>query len=63
MDPSCIIVTAKGMPDLATRLFISRLNEAFPDMIMAAGELWYLIVTSMHTITESEPTLIYAACP
>lgn len=37
MQPSSIIVTAKGMPDMATRFFLSRLRKAFPDMIFAAG--------------------------
>lgn len=32
-----ILVTAKGMPDLATRLFLQLLSQAFPDLIVAAG--------------------------
>ncbi|KAK9805104.1 hypothetical protein WJX73_008176 [Symbiochloris irregularis] len=40
MEPSCIIVTARGMPDMATQLFVARLRHDFPDLLMAALVDW-----------------------
>lgn len=37
MQPPSIIVTAKGMPDMATRLFLRQLHQEFPHMVFAAG--------------------------
>lgn len=36
---SCILVTARGMPDMATRLFLQLLFQAYPDLIFTAGRL------------------------
>jgi len=37
----CMIVTAKGFPDLATRAFLRRLTDLYPDMLMLGIVDWY----------------------
>ena len=48
-----ILVTAKGMPDLATRAFLKGLTAAFPRIPLTAGAL------AKHNITTTAPDLRY----
>eukprot|EP00268_Persea_americana_P060547 TRINITY_DN7555_c0_g1_i10.p1 TRINITY_DN7555_c0_g1~~TRINITY_DN7555_c0_g1_i10.p1 ORF type:complete len:112 (-),score=13.06 TRINITY_DN7555_c0_g1_i10:635-970(-) len=36
----CILITAKGYPDMATRFFLHRLSKSFPDLPILALVDW-----------------------
>ncbi|WOK94930.1 hypothetical protein Cni_G03635 [Canna indica] len=54
----CILITAKGYPDMATRFLLHRLSQTFPDMSILALVDWWIPLKNLFSFFYNSPFVI-----